>query len=153
MNNPYGIKYLSEYGRVNTFVAERGGTDSGIPADDGGTFARFPSTEAADRVVIDLFRESRIYGDLRTGEALRTWSHNGYGGEKLAGTGIDPQTYVRDLSDDQILSLLNVIRGAENVGGAGGTRSRTLVTLMATLTHRASCRDLGAVFCKIAGTR
>jgi hypothetical protein len=116
LNNPLNIKFSG-------FVAERGGKDSGVAARDGGTFAEFVSPEEGLRVGKELLK-SETYRDLDINPALRKWSNSGYGGEIVAGSELNANRKVGDLSPAELDQLVALMQSREG-GGA------TVATLLA----------------------
>ena len=74
-NNPLNIKWGS-------FAQGYAGAKQGSNATDGGTFATFQSVEQGWQAAKDLI-SSKNYKDLSLEQALRRWSGQGYGVEKL----------------------------------------------------------------------
>ena len=87
-NNPGNIKF-------GPFAKSQGAVDSGEPALDGGTWAKFSTYNQGKEALKSLLR-GPSYKDLSMEQAMRRWSGGGYGAE------IFPQ---------------NVIRGNMKVGG------------------------------------
>jgi hypothetical protein len=106
-HNQYGIKFTPR-------IEARGATDSGIHASDGGTFAEFDSFGHAHDIAIGLLMSDE-YRNRTIDDALRTWSGGGYNGSILQGTRIKSETKVRELSVDQLDTLLSAIQKREGV--------------------------------------
>lgn len=72
-NNPLNIKF-------SNLSSTLGGGDSGIGAQDGGTFAQFTTPEAGLDAAKQLL-SSPLYNDLTVTQAMNQWSNNAYGAE------------------------------------------------------------------------
>ena len=94
-NNPLNIKYVDGN--------QLGGTDSGIAAQDGGTFAAFQSPEDGLKAATQLLTSSS-YAGLTVDAAMRRWSNNGYGAE--VAPGINANQKMSSLSKDQLNTLV-----------------------------------------------
>lgn len=106
------------YGLTADQIDSLGGGDSGIQANDGGSFASFPSMEAGMQAAQSLLTSSS-YSELSVNDALQKWSGGGYGSEitKIPGTAT-----ISSLSPDQITTLLGDMTTAEGGQSAAGYR-------------------------------
>lgn len=94
-NNPLNIKYSDT---VSTFGAQ----NSGVTAQDGGTFSSFNSPEAGLQAGIKLLK-SDVYANLTVDQAMKKWSNNGYGAD--VSPSLNPNQTVGSLSDSQLQQL------------------------------------------------
>ena len=125
-NNPYGIKMSS----TNTDMFGPLGGTPGPAATDGGNFWSFPDITTGEKAARTLLT-SNVYAGDSVDQALRQWSnytgtgqYPGYNASILAGTGIDPNATIKSLTSNQIDVVLQKMKAAENVGGAGNTTSK-----------------------------
>lgn len=102
-NNPLNIKF-------STTTAGFGGTDSGVSAQDGGTFAQFTSPEAGLQAAEQLLT-SPTYSGLTVDQAMRQWSNGGYGAEI---TDIPPTTTMSSLSPSDLDDLVGSMAQRES---------------------------------------
>lgn len=110
---------LSEtYGITPDQVNSLGGTDSGIKATDGGTFAQFPSMQAGIQAAQSLLMSS-TYSGLSVEDAMRKWSFNSYGAEI---TKIPATATISSLSSTQLSQLINDMTAREGGNLAAGYR-------------------------------
>jgi len=93
-NNPLNIKYDPNNGL--------GSTDSGITAQDGGTFASFSTPQDGLNAAVQLL-QSPTYQNLTVEQAMRLWSNNGYGAEVSDIPGTTPMS---SLTQDQLQQLV-----------------------------------------------
>lgn len=110
LNNPGNIKW-------GDFARSQGGTDSGVKASDGGTFARFPDKTAGEKAQRSLLQASS-YADLTVDAAMRRWSNGGYGGEIVSGS-VDPNKKMKDLTAKELDAIVGAQKTAE--GASGGS--------------------------------
>ena len=119
--DPLGIKFspaVASLGQANGVAVE----DSGIPAPDGGTWAKFATPDDGIRMGKLMLKELKgprghfIYRDSTTGQALSTWSGGDYDGEILTGTDLDPDGLVADLTPTELDELIGLIQKREGVG-------------------------------------
>jgi hypothetical protein len=100
-NNPLNIKYSPQVGAI-------GGSDSGVQAKDGGTFASFVTIEEGIRAGrIMLTEPSFGYSTLTVEAALRRWSNGAYGAEIVPG--IPGATVASQLTPSQLDWLIAAI--------------------------------------------
>lgn len=118
-NNPLNIKFVAGN--------ELGGTDSGIQAQDGGSFAYFQSPQDGLNAAIKLL-QSPTYNTLTVDQAMRKWSNGGYGAE--VAPDLPPQTKVGDLGQDDMMSLVTDM--AQRESGTTLSLAPTVVTSIAT---------------------
>lgn len=102
-NNPLNIKFS------NT-TAGFGGNDSGITAQDGGTFAQFSSPQAGLSAAEQLLT-SDIYSGLTVDQAMKKWSNNGYGADI---TSIEPNRAMSSLTQSELDQLVSDMAGRES---------------------------------------
>lgn len=95
-NNPLNIKYSA------TGVA--GGSDSGITAQDGGTFAAFASPQEGLAAAVKLL-QSPTYQNLTVDQAMKLWSNSGYGAE--VSPGMNPLQKMSSLAPAQLNQLVS----------------------------------------------
>lgn len=94
-NNPLNIKYSA--------TSTAGGLDSGIAAQDGGTFASFSTPQDGLSAAVKLLKSSG-YSGLTIDAAMRRWSNNGYGAEVSPGSNANQK--MSSLSDSQLNQLV-----------------------------------------------
>lgn len=112
-NNPLNIKYVDG----NVYDA----TDSGITAQDGGTFASFQSPSAGLDAAIQLL-QSPTYADLTVDQAMKKWSNSGYGAE--VSPSMNGSQKISSLSQTQIQQLVSDM--AKRESGATVETSQTV---------------------------
>lgn len=95
-NNPLNIKYSST-------TAGFGGTDSGISAKDGGSFAQFTTPQQGLQAAQDLLT-SPLYSNLTVDQALKQWSNNGYGASGV--TSVNGSKSMSSLSQPELDQLV-----------------------------------------------
>lgn len=106
------------YGITPDQVNSLGGTDSGIQATDGGSFAQFPSMQAGLQAAQQLIT-SPSYSSLSVNDALLRWSGGGYGSEI---TSLPATAVIGDLNPNQLTKLVNDMSVAEGGRNAAGYR-------------------------------
>lgn len=114
-NNPLNIKFIAGN--------ELGGTDSGITAKDGGTFAAFQSPEAGLDAATKLL-QSPTYANLTIDQAMKKWSNNGYGAEVSAS--LNANQKISSLSDDQLTQLVSDMAKRESGATVGAANDPTV---------------------------
>lgn len=112
-NNPLNIKYVDGN--------EYGATDSGISAQDGGSFASFQSPSAGLDAAIQLL-QSPTYADLTVDQAMKKWSNSGYGAE--VSPSLNASQKISSLSQPQIQQLVTDM--AKRESGATVETSQTV---------------------------
>jgi hypothetical protein len=124
INNPLGIKFNSYVGK------ELDGTDSGITAQDGGTFARFATPEAGLAAGKKILTQASLYHGKSIDWSMGKWSNNGYHGEIAKAVGLDPETVVDELDGDQLDTLISAMQKRE-----GTNPSATMVAYVNPNDH------------------
>lgn len=117
-NNPLNIKY-------STTTASLGGQDSGISAQDGGTFASFDSPASGLQAAANLLQSS-TYSNLTVDQAMKKWSNNGYGAE-ISPT-IDGNQKMSALSSDQLNQLVSDMATRESGATVVNTQDPTIAS-------------------------
>lgn len=115
-NNPLNIKY-------STTTASLGGQDSGISAQDGGTFASFDTPASGLQAAVNLLQSS-TYSNLTVDQAMKKWSNNGYGAE--VSPTIDGSQKMSDLSSDQLNQLVSDMATRESGATVVNTQDPTI---------------------------
>ena len=110
-NNPGNIKW-------GDFAASVGGTDSGIKATDGGTFAQFPSLDEGINAQMKLLQSSG-YANLTVDAAMKRWSNSGYGAEIVQGV-IPANKIMNTLTPSELSSLQKAMQKREGFAGPTG---------------------------------
>lgn len=117
-NNPLNIKY-------STTTASLGGQDSGISAQDGGTFASFDTPASGLQAAVNLLQSS-TYSNLTVDQAMKKWSNNGYGAE--VSPTIDGSQKMSDLSSDQLNQLVSDMATRESGATVVNTQDPTIAS-------------------------
>ncbi len=118
-NNPLNIKFTPT-------TSGFGGTDSGIAAQDGGTFANFATPQDGLKAATQLL-QSPLYNNLTLEQAMRQWSNNAYGAE--VAPELDPSQKVGSLGGSQMDQLVSDM--AQRESGASVTASPTMIQSIA----------------------
>jgi len=101
-NNPLDLKYTPA-------MSAWGATDSGIKAQDGGTFAAFPDQATAQKAYAQQLSQPGYIG-LTLDQALQKWS--GYSGNSPGGTGVI-QSWVKNIQNGNA-TIAQVPAGLKN---------------------------------------
>ncbi len=115
-NNPGNIKWGS-------FAKSLGATDSGIQANDGGTFAQFPDYETGKKAQFKLLQSSS-YANLTLDTAMKRWSNKGYGAEVLPE--VAPNRKMKELTKGDLETLQQKMQ--EREGWTPGTAPQSKFT-------------------------
>ncbi len=118
-NNPLNIKFTPT-------TSGFGGTDSGIAAQDGGTFANFATPQDGLKAATELL-QSPLYNNLTLEQAMRQWSNNAYGAE--VAPELDPSQKVGSLGGSQMDQLVSDMGQRES--GSSVTSSPSMIQSIA----------------------
>lgn len=120
LHNPLNITWGDD-------VQEFGGTHSGRFTTEGYELTQFPNEDQGIAAARHLLM-SQTYGELTVDQAMKKWSHNGYGGEIISGTDISPDQKVFSLTDPQVNELLAVMARRESGHSTGHSTLMTGTT-------------------------